>query len=161
MYLICDFDGTIIKNDFFEEQYFKLLLEQPWLIVHHCFQNNGLLRLKHRLLDDYSPEYNLDFIFNQNLINWIKENSKNYHETLLISASPDSFVKRIAEPMAIFDKIYGSLNNNLKGIKKLQFIKESGLFPFSYIGDSSADSPIFDAAINAYLVTYNEIKKLK
>ena len=161
MYLICDFDGTFVKNDFFEERFFKLFLEQPWLIIWHGFQNNGLLRLKHRLLDDYLPEYDLNVLLNHFLINWIRENRKYYKETLLISASPDTFVKRIVEPMEIFDKIHGSLNTNLKGSQKLHFIQESGLTPFSYLGDSSADSTIFYAATQAYLINSNEITKLK
>jgi hypothetical protein len=161
MHLICDFDETLVKNDFFEERFFKLFLEQPCLIVKYGFKYNGLLSLKHKLLDNYSPEYNLDFLINHELVDWVKANRKNYLGTLLISASPDRFVKRIVEPMAIFDHVHGSLNNNLKGVKKLQFIQELGINQFLYIGDSLADRPIFDAASEAYLITSNGIKKLK
>ena len=161
MYLICDFDGTLVKNDFFEEKFFKLFVEQPLLLIWYCFQLNGLIRLKHKLLDDYLPEYDLNFIFNQKIIDWVKENRKNYQGTFLISASPDTFVKRIVEPLAIFDKVYGSLNSNLKGINKLRFIQELGLTHFSYIGNSLADKPIFDAASQAFLINSNEITKLK
>jgi phosphoserine phosphatase len=161
MYLICDFDGTLIKNDFFEERFFGLLLEQPLLIVQYAFKNNGLLNLKHKLLDNFSPEYNLDFLFNQELVDWVKANRNHYLKVLLISASPDRFVKRIVEPMAIFDNVHGSLNDNLKGKRKLHFIKELGITQFVYIGDSFADRPIFDAASKAYLITSNGIKKIK
>jgi len=161
MYLICDFDGTLVSNDFFEEKFFKLFLEQPWIIIWYGFQRNGLLKLKHRLLDDYIPEYNLKFICNQKLIDWIKENHKNYEATLLISASPDKFVKRVVEPMEIFDSVWGSSNINLKGVEKLRFIEELGIKQFTYIGDSTADQPIFDAACQRYLVTSNDFKKLK
>lgn len=110
MHLICDFDGTLVKNDFFEERFFRLFLVQPWLILKYGFKYNGLLSLKHKLLDDYSPEYKLDFLFNHELIEWIKENRKNYLGILLISASPDLFVKRIVEPISIFNHVHGSLN---------------------------------------------------
>jgi phosphoserine phosphatase len=160
MYLICDFDGTLVKNDFFEERFFKLLLEKPWLIIWYGFQKNGWLRLKHRLLDDYVPEYDSKLIWNHKIIDWIKENHKNYQATLLISASPDSFVKRIVEPMDIFDSVHGSLTINLKGVEKLRFIQKLGIKQFAYIGDSSADQPIFEAACQRYLVTSNDIKKL-
>jgi phosphoserine phosphatase len=161
MYLICDFDGTLVKNDFFEEKVFKLFLKQPWQVLKYFFREEGLLNLKHQLLDDYLPEYDLEFIFNQILIEWIKENRKNYQETLLISASPDLFVKRVAVPLNIFDRIHGSLSVNLKGQNKLRFIQESGLLPFSYIGNSSTDTPIFKASNQAYLINSNGIKKLK
>jgi len=161
MYLICDFDGTLVRNDFFEERYFKIFIEKPWLAIWYGLQKNGLLRLKHRLLDNYVPEYDLRFISNQKLIDWIKENHKHYKATLLISASPDSFVKRIVEPMGIFDSVYGSSNINLKGVEKLRFIQELGINQFTYIGDSSADQPIFDAACQRYLVTSKDFIKLK
>ena len=161
MYLICDFDGTLVRNDFFEERFFKLFLEQPWSIVRYGFQRNGLLRVKHRLLDNYFPEYDLKFIFNQKLVDWIKENQKNYEGTLLISASPDAFVRRIAEPLAIFDKVYGSSTHNLKGANKLHFIQELGIKQFAYIGDSPADHPVFDAANEAYLINSDKIEKIK
>lgn len=161
MYLICDFDGTLIKNDFFEERFFKCLLEEPWLILKYGFSQNGLLRLKHQLLDDYSPEYDPGFLFNHEIIQWIRYNRNNYKKILLITASPDSFVKRIVERLDIFDNIYGSLDCNLRKYQKLQFIRESGLVPFSYIGDSLADSPIFDASSQAYLIVTDGIKKIK
>jgi phosphoserine phosphatase len=131
------------------------------MIFQYVFQSDGLLRLKHQLLDDYLPEYDLEFIFNQELISWIKENRGNYQETLLVSGSPDTFIKRIVGPMAIFDRIHGSLANNLKGQNKLRFIQDSGFLPFSYIGDSPADSPIFKASSQAYLIKSDGIKKLK
>ena len=161
MHLVCDFDGTLVKNDFFEERFFRLFLVQPWLILKYGFKYNGLLSLKHKLLDDYSPEYKLDFLFNHELIEWIKENRKNYLGTLLISASPDLFVKRIVEPISIFNHVHGSLNINLKGKKKLQFIQELGIKQFVYVGDSVVDQPIFDEASQAYLITSNGINRLK
>lgn len=161
MYLICDFDGTLFINDFFEEKFFKLCLEQPWEVVRYGLQKNGLLRLKHKLLDDFVPEYDVDFLINAGLLAWLKTNSKNYRETILLSASTDIFVKNLAEPMAVFNRIHGSLNRNLAGRNKLSFIRESGLLPFAYMGDSKADKPIFDAADQAFLVTSHEIKQLK
>lgn len=161
MYLICDFDGTFVKNDFFEERFFKFFLEQPWTIVRYGLQSGGWLRLKHRLLDNYSPEYDLEFILNHELIGWIKENRTDYKETLLVSGSPDSFIKRIIGPMAVFDRIHGSLTDNLTGQGKLRFIQDSGYLPFSYIGDSAADLPIFNASSKAYQITSVGIKKIK
>ena len=161
MYLICDFDGTLVKNDFFEEQFFKLFLEQPWIIVRYGLQSGGWLKLKHQLLDNYLPEYDLEFILNHEVMGWIKENRTDYKETLLVSGSPDSFIKRIIGPMAIFDRIHGSLKKNLTGQDKLRFIQDSGYLPFSYIGDSSVDLPIFNASSHAYVITSEGFKKLK
>ena len=161
MYLICDFDGTLIRNDFFEEKFYKCLIEQPWLIIKHGLKQNGLLNLKHHLLDEFSPEYDTGFLFNHGVIQWINNNRGDYKKVLLISASPDPFVRRIVEPLNIFDSIHGSINSNLRKYQKLQFIKESGLLPFSYIGDSEDDSPVFDASLQAYKIVSDGIRKLK
>jgi 2-hydroxy-3-keto-5-methylthiopentenyl-1-phosphate phosphatase len=161
MYLICDFDGTLVKNDFFEERFFKYFLEQPWMIFRYGFHPDRWLQLKHKLLDDYFPEYDLEFIFNRQLMNWIKENSGYYKETLLVSGSPDVFIKKIIGHMAIFDRIHGSSTKNLVGENKLRFIRDSGYLPFTYIGDSVVDLPLFSASCEAYQITVNGIKKLK
>ncbi|MBK9390573.1 MAG: hypothetical protein IPN68_10375 [Bacteroidetes bacterium] len=131
------------------------------MIVRYGLLSCGWLRLKHQLLDNYLPEYDLEFILNHEVIGWIKENRADYKETLLISGSPDSFIKRIIGPMAIFNRIHGSLKNNLIGQDKLRFIQDSGYLPFSYIGDSSADLPIFNASSHSYKISSKGITKLK
>ena len=43
MYLICDFDETLVINNFVEEQFFKLFLAQPWMIVKYGLQSYWFL----------------------------------------------------------------------------------------------------------------------
>jgi hypothetical protein len=60
----------------------------------------------------------------------------------VVSASPDLFVKYIVSELDLNIEGYGSLEVNLKGIKKLDFIKENNWVPFTYIGDSVVDDVI-------------------
>lgn len=152
MYLICDFDRTLFKNDFFQEQFFKLLLEKPWLVANELFKQGGLLKLKKKLLGYYSPSYPLDFLLNREVVQEIANIRHQYKRVVLISASPQEFVERVVQPLGIFDEIHGSQTTNLKSKKKLQFIKEKGFTPFVYFGDSKVDTCIFKASHSYYYI---------
>jgi hypothetical protein len=93
--------------------------------------------------------------------NWIINNKNKYDKFLLISASPDFFVKKLISPLCIFDEIYGSIDVNLKGKNKLIFIQESYNNNFCYLGDSKEDNIIFKHAKEANLIYNNRLIKIK
>lgn len=67
---------------------------------------------------------------------------------LLISASPDIWIKKISDHLQIFDLAIGSSSNeNLKGTVKMDAIRKTVQGqPFTYIGDSNADLSIWQFA---------------
>lgn len=161
MVCIIDFDGTFFKNDFFKEVFFIKLIENPFYFFHHFFiKRKSLLALKIDLLESFTIPYNLDFLINPIVLNWIQIHQKEYQKMILVSATPDFFIKKVLDKSLIFDEIYGSVDCNLKGTNKLAFIQEKWGNQFAYMGDSNADKPIFAAAQQAFKITPKGLVKL-
>jgi hypothetical protein len=153
-YCIIDFDGTFLKNDFFEEIFFKTLILNPmYLIIHFFIKRKGILELKNNLLKNYFIHYDINFLINKIVLQWINDNKSTYKKLILVSATPDFFVKRILKNISCFDEIYGSINTNLKGDEKLNFIINNLNNSFDYVGNSKDDIPIFKKASIALKIT--------
>ncbi len=154
MICIVDFDQTFLKNDYFKESFFRMLLFKPhYMLKHFILDRKGLFELKFDLLSTLEIKYKIDHLVNPIVKDWITENNHKYEKVILVSASPDFFVKRVLKDSLIFDEIYGSEDVNLKGENKLAFIKEKWGNEFDYLGDSKADIPIFKASRNGYKIT--------
>jgi phosphoserine phosphatase len=161
MVCVIDFDGTLLKNDFFKESFFIQLIENPFYFIQHfLIKKASFLALKHQLLKNRLINYSIDHLINPLVLAWIQENRSLYKEIVIVSASPDFFVKALLSELQIFDGIYGSEAINLKGPNKLAFIKEKWGNAFHYMGDAQADQPIFLAAQQAYKVSAKGISKL-
>lgn len=151
---IIDFDGTFFRNDFFQELFFKKLISNPFFILHHFFiKQESIIDLKHNLLQNHHIKYDTEFLINKTVINWIHDNRSNYKKIILVSATPDFFLKRILQRINCFDEIYGSTNINLKGEAKLNFILENLDKNFDYIGNSKDDIPIYKESIKPLKIT--------
>ena len=141
MYLICDFDGTLVKNDYFLEKLAMELIKAP-VRTFFKFVFKGVLNTKIELLNSFEPK-SLEYVLNKNVIALIEQTKENFDQTLLISASPDNFIKNVKKKLNLFDAAYGSTSVNLKSKKKLEFIIENNFTPFVYIGDSKDDEILF------------------
>jgi hypothetical protein len=151
---VIDFDGTFIRNDFFEELFFKKLITNPFFLINHfIIKKKGILDLKYTLLNNYYINYSIDFLLNNIVSTWINENRHKYEKIILVSATPDFFVKRILQSITCFDEIYGSVNINLKGENKVIFIIKNLNKNFDYIGNSKDDIPIFKKSILSLKIT--------
>lgn len=146
-YLICDLDGTLLKNDFFQERLIRLLLTSPFSLLQ---ARKGLVHLKRYVLDDYTPF--IDATINEQVVALIKASAPQFKKTLLISASPDNFVRKVGEQTGLFDECHGTRDVNLKAGNKLSFIREHGYEPYVYIGDSKADEILFKNAAFYYKI---------
>ena len=162
MICIVDFDGTLFKNDFFLEVFFKSLLERPIYMLNLFFEKNfDLLEIKLVLLSNHQIDYDVNFLMSPIVLNWIKVNKCNFTNVYLVSASPDFFIKYILKNQQLFDDIFGSIQINLKGVEKLKFIQEKWGSNFTYIGDSNDDIPIFKMAKDAFKIINNKIINVK
>ena len=151
--LVCDLDGTLVKNDFFAERFLRSLVFKPLTTLKYL--SKGLVALKHHLLDAYAPN-NISAVLNKDVVELIEKNRSRYTRVVLMSASTDSFVKRVGKEVGIFDECYGTETINLKGKQKLDFIHAQNLIPFVYIGDAKADNIIFAAAEYYYVIKNNK-----
>lgn len=162
MICVVDFDGTLVKNDFFLEIFFRTLIERPFFLFKILYiKKLSLIEIKQELLLNHQIEYNLSGLMNQLVLDWITLNKHKYSEIYLVSATPDFFIKRVLKNQPEFDEIYGSTEINLKGVNKLNFILDKWGEDFAYLGDSSADIPIFKKSKEAYKVTKNKILNVK
>lgn len=162
MVCVIDFDGTYFKNDFFKESFFKKVINNPFYIIKHfVFKRGTLLDLKNKLLEGFQIQYEIDFLVNPEVHQWIESNKNRYDKIVLVSASPDFFVKQLLTRLSLFDEIYGSTSKNLKGVNKLEFINEKWGNDFDYVGDSRDDKPIFRKAKAAYKITNRGVINVK
>ncbi len=144
------------------EAFCSKMLKNPFYIVaHFLFGKGNWVALKIKLLKDYKKAYDLQLLINPMVEDWIRTNRSNYHQVVLVSASPDFFVKELLSPLSLFDAIHGSTECNLKGLRKVDFIKSQYGEAFDYIGDAHADIPIFKMARHAYKVTAGKIELLE
>lgn len=161
MTCVVDFDRTFFKNDYFMEAFCKQLLTHPFSIIRHfLFEKKDLLALKIKLLEKHKQSYDLGLLINPAVERWIQDNREHYNRVVLISASPDFFVKALLSSYPLFDAVHGSIDHNLKGRRKVDFIYNHYGTAFDYLGDSVADMPVFKAARNAYKVTAQKIERI-
>ena len=162
MICIVDFDGTLFKNDFFLEVFFKTLIERPFYLFKLCFLKKfKLIEIKIALLLNHRINYDVSFLINPVILNWIIDNKSRFSNLFLVSASPDFFIKYILQNQQIFDDVFGSVQVNLNGFEKLKFIQQKWGSDFAYIGDSSDDIPIFKVANEALKIINNKLINVK
>lgn len=147
--LILDLDGTFFRNDFFAEIFIRDILNQPFFTVKRLLKASNWLSFKKGILRDVS--FNAEVLLNlrnEELFSWLVENKSNFSGIHIVTASPDEFIKKMYSNFKYdvfewIDSVHGSLDINLKGQKKLDFIQEKFGISFSYVGDSKSDFVIF------------------
>ena len=162
MVCIIDFDKTLLKNDFFKEIFYRTLLQNPFKLINHFLVKRGsILELKKELLLNFKVEYPIQLLLNPIIIHWINEQKAHYEKIIIVSASPDFFVKEVLKHQDFIDEIHGSTDINLKGENKLDYIMSQWGSNFDYLGDSQSDNIIFKSARNGFLVTSNKLIHVK
>lgn len=152
--LVLDFDGTLILKDIFKSTFCYCLRLRPFSLLRILMSSSSWVIFKSRLLIDLDSDVLQDsWKKNQNryLIEWVLSNRDSFREIVVVSASPQEFVQRVI-PDGIFDGVYGSTNENLKGKRKLEFILSHWGKNFAYIGDDVSDEVIFAESVLAYRV---------
>ena len=162
MVCIIDFDKTLLKNDFFKEIFYRTLLQNPFKLINHfLIKRSSILELKKELLLNFKINYPVQLLLNPIIIHWINENKAHYEKIIIVSASPDFFVKEVLKHLDFINEIHGSKDINLKGQNKLDYIIEKWGNNFDYLGDSKSDNIIFKSARNGFLVTSNKLIHVK
>ena len=160
--LFVDLDKTLIKSDFLFEsfvRYFSQNISAPILCL-GVLLTKGKVGLK-KFLSNKSHVSIENLPYNQQVLDAIYQWKENHPEekVILISATHQEVIERIANHLKCFDGWYGTENENLKSEVKLKKIKDlTGEESFTYIGDSFADLVIWKNAQKCYLV--NPSKRL-
>ncbi|MDF1765120.1 MAG: UbiA family prenyltransferase [Gammaproteobacteria bacterium] len=155
MPLFVDLDGTVIKSDLLFESVLWLLRHRPWtLLLLPFWLLRGRAYLKYAVANHACPE--LDHQpRNPEFEAYLHDEAARGRDLILISASDERLVRRVADQLGCFvDAIGSDAHTNLKGAAKLLRIQHlCGERRFAYAGDSHADLVVWQAA--AQIISVN------
>lgn len=152
--LVVDLDGTLLRSDMLYETFWSAFggdWRTPFLAVASLF--GGRAALKRRLADTAQIDA-ATLPYDPDVIAYIKTWREAGGQTALVTASDQAIADSVAEQLGIFDEAHGSDGNtNLKGSRKAAFLEQRfGINGFSYMGDCSADLPVWSRAGKAITV---------
>ncbi|MEP3331390.1 UbiA family prenyltransferase [Sedimentitalea sp.] len=146
--LTVDLDGTLLRSD--------MLFESFWSAVGRDWRNllqavANLIRGKAALKRYLFRAADIDVTtlpYDAGVIERIQEWRAHGGRTALVTATDQKIADRIAEHLQLFDEVHGSDGTtNLKGPTKAKFLTDRfGVKGFVYMGDSSADLPVWNSA---------------
>ena len=151
--LVVDMDGTLINTDLLMEGFVAYIRKNPLRIL-NClvWLLQGKVTLKNKIFSRINFPYQT-LPFNQSLLQFLREQKQSGRRLVLATASPLSAARSVAAVHPLFDEVYGTDAVNLKGSKKQAMLTEKfGAQGYDYVGNSSADLPVFAGARCAYLV---------
>ena len=152
--LYVDLDGTLIAADSLIRCVGLLIRQRPWILP---LLPLFLLRGRAAFKDHIARRVSFDparLPYRPMVQAFLETQRLSGRRLILATASHRLIADRVAEHLDLFDGVIASdRSHNLKGRAKLQAInRHVDGHPFSYMGDSMADVPIFQAARTAILV---------
>jgi hypothetical protein len=163
--LIVDLDGTLLKNDFFAETLIRQVITNPFRLIYQYFKHKNWVDFKQDILSKTKPTNDeIKHLINTNVYLWITENQNHFSTIHIVSASPNQFVNEIFEIIksnyssSPLTEAHGSLQINLSGILKLEYLIEKYGNNFWYIADNKSDIVIFNKSRGALLVKNGHLK---
>ena len=152
--LFVDLDHSLLRSDLLWEGLVALLRSSPfqWLALPFWLLG-GRASFKQRLarVVSFDPT---DLPYRARVLDHIQSARSEGRTVVLASASPLVWVQAVSDHLGCFDAVLASEGDrNLKGKEKLDAILSfCAGGPFEYVGDSSADIPIWKASSRATLV---------
>lgn len=146
--LAVDLDGTLLQSDLLHEN-----------IAHHATRHPGMLAaavaglsrgkavFKARLAEQYEPDV-ATLPYRQEVLDLIQQARAAGRAVVLVSASDQRLLDRIAGHLKCFDAAYGSDGSrNLSGENKARFLVDRyGAGNYDYVGDAAVDLPVWRGA---------------
>jgi 4-hydroxybenzoate polyprenyltransferase len=150
-------DGSLLLTDVLYESAVIVLRNKPFTLLKLLLQiPRGKAWLKHYIAENagLTPA---TLPYNMDLLNWLEEERARGRRLILCTASTKKYAEEIAAFLGIFDEVmYSDEHSNLGGTKKAHALCERfGVHGFDYVGNSSADLPIWECAAEAILVNSN------
>jgi phosphoserine phosphatase len=143
-----DLDGTLVATDLLWESLVLLVKRSPWLVFQVPFwAARGRSVLKRRLAERVAPNA-ATLPYREDLLAFLRQLQAEGRVLVLATASDEKWARAVAGQLGIFtDVIASDGRTNRKGSTKLEAIwawcRSAGLETFAYVGDSSADLPIW------------------
>lgn len=152
--LCVDLDGTLCRTDTLIESCLRWVLKRPtnvFLILAALVK--GRACLKERLAQENLPNIAL-LPYNHALIDWLRTEKSSGRKLVLATAANAAIAEEVARHVGCFDMVIASnATRNLKGSAKVDELnKRFSASGFDYVGDSTADIPVWAQARRAYAV---------
>ena len=152
--LVVDLDGTLIRTDMLHESAVQVLHDNPfaaWRILNCLWRGKAVLK---RYLADRTDINPSSLPYNQDLLDWLKQQRSQGRKLILCSASDFSLASAIAEYLGVFDEVMASDGTtNLAGKHKAKVLTQRfGHAGFDYAGNARADLAVWQHARRAVVV---------
>ena len=154
--LVIDVDGTLIKNDLTHDLLALSFKKSPLKILSLFFLGMyDKAKLKDSLVDFVGHNVDVaDLPYNEKVIEYGRAHKKAGGEVILCSGSHETIIERIGSHFDWIDESFGtSPSRNLTANNKADFLNEKYPSGFNYIGNSSQDFPVWEAADKAYAIS--------
>lgn len=145
--IVVDLDGTLVLSDMLVENLFLFIRLYPlrffeiftWLL-------QGKAHFKRRLADAVMPEV-ARLPYNRALLVWLEQQRAEGTRLVLATACDMRIARKVADHLGLFDEVLGTESINLSSKNKRELlVQRYGERGFEYVGNSSADLAVWEAA---------------
>lgn len=152
--LVVDLDGTLIKTDLLHETASAYVSSHPlqsFRVLNWLRQGKAVL--KEKLAETYAIDPHT-LPYTPEVLEFIRAEKATGRTIILATASHHSLADPIAAYLGLFDEVIATnAPVNMKGeTKRAALVEKYGTQGFDYIGDTTADLPIWQAARQAHIV---------
>ena len=152
--LCVDMDGTLLKTDLIWECIISLLKVRPFLLFRIPFWLlEGRAGFKRRLAQ-WAPVDVSTLPYRSELLEFLSTQRQLGRRIVLVTAAEGSLAESVANHIGLFDEVLHSEEGvNLEGKIKAELLQSKfSQIGFDYIGNSTADLPVWKAARGGYVV---------
>ena len=154
--LIVDLDGTLLRTDLLHETASAFISRRPWQLFRLVgWLRHGKSKLKHELATRHALEpVTLPY---DSVLSFVRVERARGRRVLLVTASPESQARAIADHLELFDDVIAStVSVNLRGERKREILLDRfGEGGFDYVGNHDDDRLVWASAADAYVVSSN------
>jgi phosphoserine phosphatase len=151
--LFVDLDGTLIHTDSLHESLVTCVRSSPGSVLKIPFWlAQGRARFKAELAAVARPDAEL-LPYDERLQSFLSAERQRGRKIFLATAANERIARSVADVLEVFDGVIASDGErNLKGVAKLDAIRQLAGDNFAYAGNSRADLPIWRAATSVVIV---------
>ena len=163
MFLVVDLDGTLLKSDMLHESFWNAFAQNILIPIKSLTKLlNGKTALKSYLASEAAIDIT-SLPYDDEVIKYINEHRAKGGKVALVTATHQLLADQVSKHLGIFDEVHGSNDEfNLKGAVKAKFLVDRfGRENFCYIGDASADVPVWEVSAKAITVNASEAVRRK